>query len=191
MKVSVPFVLGEKLNISSLDVVLHHFGISKRKLIEIQEDKMKNEDTYTSQKVRNQFTAYLLSQVKGRRRDYFKKLIQISNEEEPTDDFSLLKLESTVEEDVANKRKEELLLKEAEGIYPKWNEMTDKRLMDALGTLREDERRLIYQHVFEELTFDEMSQQNEMPSQRIKSIYYYAIQKIRKLMDKGGDEREF
>ena len=189
MNASVPFVLGGKLNISSFDVVLHHFGISKHKQSEILEDKMKNEDTYTSQKVRNQFTAYLLSQVKGKRRDYFKKLIQISHEEEPTDDFSLLKLESTVEEDVANKRKEELLLKEADGIYPKWNEMTDRRLMDALGTLREDERRLIYQHVFEELTFDEMSQQNGMPCQRIKSVYYYAIQKIRKLM--GGDKREF
>lgn len=116
---------------------------------------MKNEDTYTSQKIRNQFTAYLLSQVKGKRRDYFKKLIKISNEEESTDDFSLLKMESTVEEDVAKKRKEELLLKEAEGIYPEWNEMTDKRLMEALATLREDERRLI-NGVFDEDLYQEL-----------------------------------
>jgi hypothetical protein len=41
---------------------------------------------------------------------------------------------------------------------------------------------LIYQHVFEEKSFEEMSFLNEIAKEKLKSIYYYAIQKIRKQM---------
>jgi len=46
---------------------------------------------------------------------------------------------------------------------------------------------LIYQHVFEELTFDDMSRINGLPDYKVKGIYYYVIRKIRKLM--GGDQK--
>ena len=146
---------------------------------------MKNEDTYRSQKVRNQFTAYLLSQIKGKRRDYLAKRKRIGTTEDLTDDFSQTRLETTVDEAVEQKQKEELLLEEAKGNYPEWNEMSDKRLLEALLALRDDERKYIYQHVFEEMTFDEMSRDNGVPSQKIKSVYYYAIRKIRVQM--GGE----
>ncbi len=42
------------------------------------------------------------------------------------------------------------------GKYPEWNKMSDERLMKALHTLRDEERKLIYQHVFEERTFEEI-----------------------------------
>lgn len=41
--------------------------------------------------------------------------------------------------------------------------------------LREDERCFIYQHVFEERTFKEISCLNEVKEDKVKSIYYYAI----------------
>lgn len=63
--------------------------------------------------------------------------------------------------------------------------MIDHRLVEALLTLREEERKMIYQHVFEEKTFDEISMLNGLPSDRVKGIYYYAIRKIRMMM--GGD----
>ena len=47
-----------------------------------------------------------------------------------------------------------------------------------------EERKLIYQHVFEERTFEEMSRLNGLSEDRCKGIYYYAIKKIRKMM--GG-----
>ena len=50
--------------------------------------------------------------------------------------------------------------------------------------MREDERKLIYQHVFEERTFDDISRINDLPPYKVKGIYYYAIRKIRKWM--GG-----
>ncbi len=52
--------------------------------------------------------------------------------------------------------------------------------------MREDERKLIYQHVFEERTFDDISQINGLPPYKVKGIYYYAIRKIRKWM--GGEK---
>ena len=58
---------------------------------------------------------------------------------------------------------------------------------NALLLLRNDERKLIYQHVFEELTFDDMSRINGLPDYKVKGIYYYVIRKIRKLM--GGDQK--
>lgn len=62
-----------------------------------------------------------------------------------------------------------------------------KKLTDpeALHTLRDEERKLIYQHVFEERTFEEMSRLNGLSEERCKGIYYYAIRKIRKVM--GGE----
>lgn len=57
-------------------------------------------------------------------------------------------------------------------------------LMEAMFSLQEEERKLIYQHVFEERTFKEMSILNQMPEERCKGAYYWAIRKIRKRM--GG-----
>ena len=81
-------------------------------------------------------------------------------------------------------QKEQLLMEEAQGIYPEWNEMTDISLIEAMFSLQEEERKLIYQHVFEERTFKEMSILNQMTEERCKGAYYWAIRKIRKRM--GG-----
>ena len=70
-------------------------------------------------------------------------------------------------------------------VRPEWNKMSDERLMKALHTLRDEERKLIYQHVFEERSFEEMSRLNGLSEERCKGIYYYAIRKIRKVM--GGE----
>ena len=133
---------------------------------------MKNKEEYTGSKVKNQFTAYLLDSIRGRRSFYLEKKIKVSDAETPVD------------ESLEQKQKEELLLKEAMGIYPEWDELTDQRLVRSLMRLSEEERKLIYQHVFEERTFDEMSHLNGITSDRAKGIYYYAIRKIRKMM--GG-----
>lgn len=146
---------------------------------------MNEKNTYTGSKVKNSFTAYLLGFIRGRRRAYLEKMTRIESlesellENYPWEDG--LSMESHLE----RSEKERLLLKEADGVYPEWNEMIDHRLVEALLTLREEERKMIYQHVFEEKTFDEMSLLNGLPSDRVKGIYYYAIRKIRVLM--GGD----
>ena len=93
-------------------------------------------------------------------------------------------IDISLEERLELEKKEQLLLDESKGIYPEWNEMTDINLMEAMFSLQEEERKLIYQHVFEERTFKEMSILNQMPEERCKGAYYWAIRKIRKRM--GG-----
>lgn len=145
---------------------------------------MKNKEEYTGSKVKNQFTAYLLDSIRGRRSFYLEKKIKVGNAETLVDEVVTSDLNSSAPESLEQKQKEELLLKEAMGIYPEWDELTDQRLVRSLMRLSEEERKLIYQHVFEERTFDEMSLLSGITSDRAKGIYYYAIRKIRKMM--GG-----
>lgn len=144
-----------------------------------------DEFTYTGSKIKNQFTAYVLAQIRGTRQNYLRKLFRVVNNEIPKEDLATEEIGITVEDSLELEYREELLLKEAEGIYPEWDGMEDQRLVKALFLLRDDERKLIYQHVFEERTFKDMSRINGLPSYKVKGIYYYAIRKIRKWM--GGD----
>lgn len=145
-----------------------------------------NKHTYTGSKLQNHFTAYLLQFVRGKRRDYLEKKIRMADAEELLEDIGQMEARVVIEELLENQKREELLLLEAQGKYPEWNKMSDEKLMKALHMLREDERKLIYQHVFEERTFEEMSSLNGLSEERCKGVYYYAIRKIRKVM--GGEK---
>ena len=160
-------------------------GFQKKNEIKIQEDKELDEFTYTGSKIKNQFTAYLLAQIRGARQNYLRKMLRISSNEMLAEDLTVEEIGISVEESLEMEHREELLMREADGCYPEWDEMKDQKLVEALLLLREDERKLIYQHVFEERTFDDISRINGLPPYKVKGIYYYAIRKIRKWM--GGD----
>ena len=72
-------------------------------------------------------------------------------------------------------RKNNCLWKKHRGIYPEWNEMTDISLMEAMFSLQEEERKLIYQHVFEERTFKEMSILNQMTEERCVKVHIIGL----------------
>ena len=91
-----------------------------------------------------------------------------------------------MEEHLERKKREELLLNEAQGIYPEWNEMEDKRLIQAMHLLNEKEREVMYQRVFEERDFKEIGELNQMTEDQCKWMYYGAIRKIRRKM--GGEK---
>lgn len=145
-----------------------------------------DEFTYTGSKIKNQFTAYLLAQIRGARQNYLRKMLRISSNEMLAEDLTVEEIGISVEESLEMEHREELLMREADECYPEWDEMKDQKLVEALLLLREDERKLIYQHVFEERTFDDISRINGLPPYKVKGIYYYAIRKIRKWM--GGDK---
>lgn len=138
--------------------------------------------------LQNQFSAYLLSFVKGKRRDYLVKKIDISKSEKTSEESLEIhgNMKVEFEEQLEQHQKREQLLKETRGNYPEWDKMSNQTLSEALSELREEERRLIYQHVFEERSFAEMSKINGLSDDRVKGIYYYAIRKIRKMM--GGEK---
>lgn len=145
---------------------------------------MKEKQEYSGSKTKNYFTAYLLASIRGRRMRYLEKQQKILFTEENLEDKEIRDTDLSLEERLELERREQLLVEETQGIYPEWNEMTDINLMEALLSLQEEERKLIYQHVFEERTFKEMSDLNQMTEERCKGAYYWAIRKIRKR--KGG-----
>lgn len=129
---------------------------------------MKEEKKYSGSKTRNYFTAYLLASIQGRRLRYLEKQQKILFAEENLEDKEITDIDISLEERLELEKKEQLLLDESKGIYPEWNEMTDINLMEAMFSLQEEERKLIYQHVFEERTFKEMSILNQMPEDGVK-----------------------
>ena len=143
-----------------------------------------NEYDYTGDKIKNYFTAYLQKCIRWKRWDYLKKKEKIGRIERPLEK-SLMDFGSSVDEMLELCYREKALSREQEGRYPEWNELSDQRLTEALLMLREDERRFIYQHVFEERTFREIGCLNGIKEDKVKNIYYYAICKIRKWM--GGN----
>ena len=143
---------------------------------------MNYKNTYTGSKVKNQFTSYLLKSIRGKRRDYLEKKYKIASMEEIIEDFSKMGRGISYDEQLDEHDREQTLMDEAKGNFPEWHQMANDQLVEALLMLCEEERELIYQHVFEELTFDEMSLKNGLSADRCKGVYYYAIRKIRKVM---------
>ncbi len=143
-----------------------------------------NEYNFIGNKIQNHFTAYMQKCIRWKRWDYLKKKENIDKVERPWEE-SLTNYSSSIDEMLELLYREETLSREQEGRYPEWNELSDQRLTKALLMPREDERRFIYQHVFEERTFKEIGCLNGLKEDKVKSIYYYAIRKIRKWM--GGD----
>ena len=94
----------------------------------------------------------------------------------------------TIEEIQESQRREQLLLKESEGSFPDWSALADQKLVQSLLMLSEEEKDLIYLHVFEERSFNDMSRITGLTPDRCKNIYYYAIRKIRKRMGAKRDE---
>lgn len=144
---------------------------------------MNKNNNFTGSEVKNKFTAYLLSSIRGKRSYYLKKKNRIASIETSVDEFFQTEIGISFEEALEQRQKEELLFQEAEGVYPEWNELTDQKLVRSLLRLSEEERKLIYQHVFEGRTFPEMGLMNCLPTYRIRGIYFYAIRKVRKMME--------
>lgn len=138
-----------------------------------------SEYDYTGNKTKNFFTAYLQKCIRWKRKNYLQKKVKINNMEKSLEENKKVEYSMTVEAMVDMYNKEELLLKESNGNYLKWNELSDQRLVSSLLLLNENERRLIFQHIFEKKSFEEMEILNGMTKERCKGIYYYAIRKIR------------
>ena len=141
---------------------------------------MNENHTYTGDKVKNHFTAYLLEFIRGRRTAYLNKKIKAARGEYSMEGIEELEERIAFDEICEKQEREQMLLRESYGNYPKWGDLSDKKLVESLLLLKEEERRLIYQHVFEKRSFNEMSRVNGLTPDRCKVIYYYAIRKIRK-----------
>ncbi len=141
---------------------------------------MNEKHTYSGDRSKNHFTAYLLEFIKGRRSSYLDKKIRTEKNAFLMEEIAELEERITFEEMRESQEREQLLLKESAGDFPEWGEFSDQRLVKSLLMLSDTERELIYLHVFEEHTFKKIGQMTGMTTQRCKDIYFYAIRKIRK-----------
>ena len=97
---------------------------------------MKEEQKYNGSKTRNYFTAYLLASIRRKRLRYLEKQQKILFAEENLEDKEYTDADISPEERLELEQKEQLLMEEAQGIYPEWNEMTDISLIEAMFSLR-------------------------------------------------------
>lgn len=139
------------------------------------------EDKFTGDKTKNHFTAYLQESIRWKRFHYLKKKEKYQNMIKPLDGMLTYEINMTFE-DVIESNYRNFLLKGREGDCLKWDELSDEKLVNALLLLTKMERQFIYQHVFEEQTFKQIAQLHGLTDVRVRSIYYYAICKIRKWM---------
>lgn len=79
---------------------------------------MKEEQKYNGSKTRNYFTAYLLASIRGKRLRYLEKQQKILFAEENLEDKEYTDADISPEERLELEQKEQLLMEEAQGIYP-------------------------------------------------------------------------
>ncbi|MDO4275052.1 MAG: sigma-70 family RNA polymerase sigma factor [Eubacteriales bacterium] len=144
---------------------------------------MKNKDTY-AKKIQNTFTAYVVLSVEGRRKKYLAKRNRVEIMEEYLEEDSITEPSVHFEEFYDKYIKEDILEKESQGTYLPWDELSDRNLVAAIRLLKQGERELLFQHIFEEKTFDEISRETGEARNKVENRYYYAVKKIRSWM--GG-----
>ena len=98
-----------------------------------------DEHQYTGSKIKNQFTAYIFAQIRGARQNYIRKMLRVSGNEVLEADLSTEEAGIPLEEKLDMEYREEILMKEAYGGYPNWTEMKDRKLVDAIMLLSEEQ----------------------------------------------------
>lgn len=126
------------------------------------------------------FTAYVVKCVEGKRQKYLaKKNYRVSVENYLEDDSEYEPI-SYFDEDYAIKEKERLLNDEIRGCYPSWDELSSLSLVYAIKMLQKKEQEILFQHIFEEKTFKQISAETGEAANKIENRYYYALKKLRK-----------
>ena len=119
------------------------------------------------------FTAYLVSAVKRRRKDYLIQLYKRSS------------IESTVEVVYESEpSSEEVVLDK----LPLMDVIENGALLEALQKLNERERQIFLARTLEEEDFETLGVKFELSYKGAAALYYRTIQKIRKSIE-GGDKR--
>lgn len=146
---------------------------------------MKHKDTYKN-KIQNTFTVYVLRSVEGTRKKYLLKKSHVEAMENYLEEDFMAEPVIHFEEFYEKFTKEKLLESENQGIYQNWDDLSDRNLIAAIQLLKQGERELLFQHIFEEKSFEEISRETGEARNKVENRYYYAVKKIRKWM--GGKE---
>lgn len=140
-------------------------------------------DTYTRSKIENTFAAYLMKSLELRRKKYLFKKEGVEIREGHLEEMSGIEPNISFEKQMDAHSREEFQQIEKEAGYSVWDELNDDRLIRCIKMLSEEERGIVYQRVFEERPFKEISERTGKPLDRVNGIYYYAVRKIRNWME--------
>lgn len=140
-------------------------------------------DTYTRSKIENTFAAYLIKSLELRRKKYLFKKEGLAIREGHLEEMTGMEPSISFEEQMDTHSREKFQQIEKEAGYFFFEELNDDRLIRCLRMLSEEEREIIYQRVFEERPFKEISERTGKPLDRVNGIYYYAVRKIRNWME--------
>ncbi|BDF35877.1 hypothetical protein CE91St62_39390 [Lachnospiraceae bacterium] len=152
---------------------------------------MKNKETYKN-KVQNMFTAYLARSIEGKRLNYLNKKNRWEMHEFYLEDSIGTESAAYFDELFESYEKETILEKEAHGDYPEWEALPDDSLIAAIRLLKPEERGLLYAHVFEEKSFEQIAAEQKTAPNKVENRYYYATKKIRKwVKELEGTKDEF
>ena len=120
-----------------------------------------------------QFTAYLVSAVKRRRKDYLIQLYKRSSIESAVE--MVYESEPSSEEVVLDR-------------LPLMDVIENGALLEALHKLNERERQIFLARTLEEEDFETLGTKFGLSYKGVAALYYRTIQKIRKSIE-GGDKR--
>lgn len=139
---------------------------------------MDNQDTYKN-KIQNMFTGYVVKSLGGARKKYLAKKHYRESMENYLEDDMEFEPVGLFDDYYTVRERERLLEAEIQGSYPDWNELSNDHLVRAIQLLKKEERDIIFRHVFQEKSFEEMSEELGIPQKKLVNRYYYAIKKIR------------
>lgn len=128
----------------------------------------KNSGITESEKLQNRFTAYLVTAIRRRRKDYLNQ--------SHTHDRYMTEIE---EDEYAGipARETDML----SGL-PVLMQIEDENLLHALKTMEDREQYVVLAHVLEERSFEALAGELEITASAVASIYYRAVQKLNKKM---------
>lgn len=136
------------------------------------------------ERVLKMFTVYILKSVEGIRKRYLKEKTRRNRIEREWEEAIIQETPVYFEDFYDREQKEYTLKREIKGGFPKWNELSDLRLVSAIQKLKPEEKMLLYMHLFEEKSFIQISQEMGLPHKKVVNRYYYTIKKVRSLL--GG-----
>ena len=119
-----------------------------------------------SNRLQNHFTAYLIKAIQRQKKDYMNKKKRLL-EHEVSDDF--------LEEVDSSQNTLELLER-----LPVLMCLENEALLEAIESLNELERNILFARVLERRTYDELAQKLGLRYKGVSTAYYRVIQKLRR-----------
>ena len=134
----------------------------------------RNEGQNENEIIQNKFTAYLLRAVKRRRALYIEQAVHEAEAIEKAEEAFVEKPFDLEDE----------AFKDA----PVYMKLQNEKLYEALLQLSEREQYVFFNRVLDEKTFDQLAVEMGLSYKCVSTVYYRAVQRIKKRM-RGGETK--